>query len=90
MRTRVTCNLPLNNAQEEKTLFKVLDFLNDLRHQGIGASGFTHSEFRPAVFHGYWWPENADEPVHDQIIVCTMDYLLPSGSRGLSEQVKKT
>jgi hypothetical protein len=88
-RTRVTCNLPVNNEQEEKAFFKILAYLDDLRHLGIGATGYTFSEMRPAVFHGYWWPENAVEPVHDQIIVCTVDYRLPSGSRDLSAKVKE-
>ena len=89
VRSRVTCNLPLNNAQEEKALFRVLAYLNGLRHQGIGANGYTHSELRPAVFHGYWWPAGADEPLHDLIIVCTIDFLLPTGSSELSQKVKE-
>lgn len=88
LRTRVTCNLPVNNVQEEKAFFAVQEYLNDLRHQGIGVSGYTHSVLRPAAFHGYWWPDNADEPVRDQIVVCTVDYLLPAGSSELSKHVK--
>ncbi len=89
VRTRVTCNLPVNNAREEKAFLKILAFLNDLRKDRIGVTGYTHSEMRPAVFHGYWWPEDAAEPVHDQIVVCTVDYLLPSGSPELSVRVQE-
>lgn len=89
VRTRVTCNLPVNNAREEKAFLKVIAFLNDLRTEGIGVTGYTFSEMRPAVFHGYWWPADADEPVHDQIVVCTIDYLLASGSSELSSRVRE-
>jgi hypothetical protein len=87
VRTRVMCNLPLNNGQEEKALFQIVEYLNELRHQGIGVSGYTYSETRPAAFHGFWWPEDADAPVHDQIVLCTVDYLLRLGSKELSQQV---
>ena len=89
VRTRVACNLPVNNGQEEKAFLEVREFLNDLRHQGLGVSGYTHSESRLAVFHGYWWPDDADEPVHDQIVLCTVDYQLAFGSQELTVQVKK-
>ena len=89
VRTRVMCNVPVNNGQEEKAFLKVLQYLNDLRHRDIGVSGYNHSESRPAVFHGFWWPDGAAEPVHDQIILCTVDYLLASGSEELSQQVKE-
>jgi hypothetical protein len=88
LRTRVTCNLPVNSVQEEKAFFAVQEYFNGLRHQGIGVSGYTHSVLRPAAFHGYWWPADADEPVHDQIVVCTVDYLLATDSKPLSDQVK--
>ena len=88
VRTRVMCNLPLNNAREEKALFQIVEYLNELRHQGIGVTGYTYSETRPVVFHGFWWSEGAAEPIHDQIVLCTVDYLLPFGSKELSQQVK--
>ena len=88
VRTRVTCNLPVNDGKEEKAFLEVLKYLDDLRHEGIGADGYTHSEMRLAVFHGFWWPENAVKPVHDHIVVCTVDYLLATGSPELSKQVK--
>ena len=87
VRTRVMCNLPLNNGQEEKAFFQVVEYLNGLRHQVIGVSGYTYSETRPSAFHGFWWPENAEAPVHDQIVLCTVDYLLRMGSKELAQQV---
>ena len=56
VRTRVTCNLPVNTEREERAFFKVLAYLNTLRNQEIGVSGYTHSIIRPAAFFGYWWP----------------------------------
>ena len=88
VRTRVTSNLPVNNIQEEKALFKIVAYLNELRHEGVGVSGYCYSETRPVAFHGFWWPEGADEPVHDQIVLCTVDFHLSSGSQELSQQVK--
>lgn len=89
LRTRVICHLPVNDQQEAKAFFKVLSYLDDLRQRGVGVGGYTHSEVRPTVFHGYWWPEGANEPVHDGIVLCTIDYLLASGSRELSLQVSE-
>ena len=89
VRTRAMCNLPVNDGQEEKAFLEVLEYLNSLRHEQIGVSGYTHSESRPAAFHGYWWPENASEPAHDQLVVCTVDYRLASGSKELSKKVRE-
>jgi hypothetical protein len=89
VRTRVTANLPVNTMQEEKAFLKVLVYLNELRHQHIGVSGYTHSVMRPAVFHGYWWPENAASPIRDHIVVCTIDFLLESSSSELTAKVKE-
>lgn len=88
-RTRVTCHLPLNSAREEKAFFRVIAYLIELRHQQVGVAGFTHSELRPASFHGYWWPDEAGGPVHDQLVLCTIDFHLASGSSELSAQVKR-
>jgi hypothetical protein len=89
LRTRVTCNLPVNNSQEEKAFFAVLDYVSSLRHEQIGVGGYTHSVLRPAAFHGYWWPDGADEPVRDHIVVCTIDYLLASDDRELSKKISE-
>jgi hypothetical protein len=88
VRTRVTCNLPVNTGREEKAFFQVVAYLDELRHQALGVTGYTYSETRPTAFHGFWWPEGADRPVHDRIVLCTVDYLLESGSQELSRQVK--
>ena len=89
VRTRVTCNLPVNSLQEERAFFKVIAYLDELRHQGIGVTGYTHSEMRPPAFYGYWWPANAAQPIRDHIVMCTVDYLLASGSHDLSLRVKE-
>ena len=89
VRTRVTCHLPVNNDREEKAFFQIQAYLHELRHQGIGVSGYTHSSLRPAVFHGYWWPESADVAVRDAIIVCTVDYLLDIDGPEISKKVKE-
>lgn len=87
IRTRVTGHLPVNTFQEEKAFFKILEYLKELRGQDIGVSGYTFSDVRPAVFHGCWWPESSDEQVEDQIVLLSVDYLLPLGSRELSNKV---
>ena len=88
VRTRVTCNLPVNNWPEEQAFFAVLEYLKSLRNQAIGVSGFTHSMLRPAAYLGYWWPDDAQEPVRDRIVICTVDYRLEFSSQQLSQQVK--
>lgn len=89
IRTRVTCNLPVNNLREEKAFRKVLAYLDSLHHQAIGVSGYCHSEMRPPAFHGFWWPTNATKPMHDSIVVCTIDYLLAPGSVELTERLRE-
>jgi len=89
IRTRVLCHLPVNDDQEERAFFEILGSVNELRHRSVGVHGYTHSEVRPPVFFGYWWPENTETPVRDQIVLCIIDYLLPPGSRELSTSVKE-
>ena len=89
VRTRVTCNLPVNNVREEKAFLTVLAYVDDLHNQEIGVNGYTYSDMRMPVFYGYWWPEGATKPVRDQIVVCTIDYLLDFGSAEISGQVKE-
>ena len=52
-------------------------------------NGYTHSQLRPGVFHGYWWPEDAEDPVHERIVLCLVDYLLDFDSPQLSDQVRE-
>ena len=89
VRTRVTCNLPVNNVREEKAFSKLLAYLDELRHEEIGVSGYTHSQIRLAVFHGYWWPEGAIKPIHDYIVVTTVDYRLDIDSPEISDKIKE-
>src|SRR5437773_1210717 len=70
------CHLPVNNSQEEKAFFKVLSYLRKLKDQGIGVSGWTTSTLRPAVFHGWWWSEQWEEWVRDDLVLCFVDYRL--------------
>ena len=79
----------MNDAQEEKAFFQIRAYLDSLRHSGIGVTGYTHSSVRPAVFRGYWWPDNADEPIRDAIVVCTVDYLLEFDNPEISRKVRE-
>jgi hypothetical protein len=88
VRTRVTCHLPVNNEQEEKAFFKILEYLQGQRQQGLGIQGYTHSSLRPAAFHGYWWSDELGEWFPDDIVLCIVDYKLPFGARELSAKVK--
>ena len=89
VRTRVMCHLPVNNSQEEKALFKVLSYLRRLKDQGIGVSGWTTSTLRPAVFHGWWWSEEREEWVRDDLVLCFVDYYLSLDDPSLSERVQE-
>jgi hypothetical protein len=44
---------------------------------------------RPTAFHGYWWPEEADHPIRDALVVCTVDYLLEFDDPRISFKVKE-
>ena len=88
-RTRVICHLPLNDQREENAFFKVIDYINQLRHQNLGVSGYTHSIVRPTVFRGFWWPDGADSPVEDRMVMVTIDYLLAFGAKELGEKVRE-
>ena len=89
VRTRVMCHLPVNNSQEEKAFFKVLSYLRKLKDQGIGVSGWTTSTLRPAVFHGWWWSEQWEEWVRDDLVLCFVDYRLSLDDSSLSERVQE-
>ncbi len=73
-RTRVTCNLPLNDAAQEKAFKEVIRYLQSQRDQRIGITGYTYSA--PGTFYGFWWNEERDggnwEP--DKIVLLIIDY----------------
>ena len=52
-RTRVTCNLPIKNAAEEKAFKEIIAHLDRLQTQQIGVDGYTYSV--PTAFVGRWW-----------------------------------
>jgi hypothetical protein len=81
------CHLPLNSGQEEKAFFRVLAYLQALRNQGIGVSGFTTSTVRPTAFHGWWWSDDRQEWVRDDLVLCFVDFHLAFDDPALSEQV---
>ncbi len=89
VRTRVMCHLPVNNSQEEKAFFKVLSYLRKLKDQGIAVSGWTTSTLRPAVFHGWWWSEEWEEWVRDDLVLCFVDYRLSLDDPSVSERVQE-
>jgi len=87
VRTRVICHLPVNTGQEEKAFFKVLSYLRGLKDQGLGVGGWTTSALRPAAFHGWWWSEDRQEWVRDDLVLCFVDYRLAFDAPVLSERV---
>ncbi len=87
VRTRVICHLPVNSGQEEKAFFKVLSYLRGLKDQGLGVSGWTTSTLRPAAFHGWWWSDDRQEWVRDDLVLCFVDYRMPFDDPTLSERV---
>jgi hypothetical protein len=88
VRTRVMCHLPVNNSREEKAFFRILSYLRKLKDQGIGVNGWTTSTVRPAVFHGWWWSEDRQEWILDDLVLCFIDYLMPLADSALSERVE--
>ncbi len=89
VRSRVMCHLPVNNAREEKAFLKVLSYLHALKDQGIGVSGFTTSTWRPAAFHGWWWSDDRQEWVRDDLVLCFVDYHLSLDDPSLSARVEE-
>jgi hypothetical protein len=87
VRTRVICHLPVNSGQEEKAFFKVLSYLRGLKDQGLGVSGWTTSTLRPAAFHGWWWSDDRQEWVRDDLVLCFVDYRMSFDDPSLSERV---
>jgi hypothetical protein len=87
-RVRVTCHLPLNNSKEEKAVHRILSYLQQQRNRPIGVKGFSHSEFRPSVFRGYWWSSRRKCWVEDKIVLLIVDYRLSFGAAELSQTVR--
>jgi len=89
IRTRVSCHLPVNKQQEEKAFFKVIAYLKRLKDEGIGVRGWTTSALRPPVFHGWWWSEEREEWLLDNIVLCLIDYHLGFEQPELSARVRE-
>jgi len=87
-RTRVTCHLPLNDPAQEKAITRIIDYLKAQRLEPIGVKGFTHSNFRPTSFYGYWWSSKRQHWVEDKIVLFIIDYKLGLGDPRLSNQVQ--
>ncbi len=87
-RTRIVFNLPLGNIKEEKAANRVLDFLKSQRQADPAVNGFTHSVFRPAVFHGWWRSPEADDWCDDPIVLVFVD-LKMDGDLRLSQKIKE-
>jgi hypothetical protein len=88
-RTRVICHLPLNNLSEEKAVLQVLGYLKEQRKDEIGVKGFTHTEFRPSSFRGYWWNGKRQKWVEDNLVLCIIDYKLGFSDARLSSTVQQ-
>jgi hypothetical protein len=88
VQTRVMCHLPVNSRQEEQAFFKVLAHLKELKTQGIGVTGLTTSNARPAGFQGWWWSEENQEWMADDIVLCFVDFQLHLDDPDLSKQVE--
>jgi hypothetical protein len=83
------CHLPVNSGREEKAFLKVLSYLHGLKDEKIGVTGFTTSTLRPAVFHGWWWPDDRQEWVRDDFVLCFVDYYLFLDDPSLGERVEE-
>jgi hypothetical protein len=88
VRSRVMCHLPVNDRQEDRAFRKVLLYLQGLRDQGVGVTGFAISTPRPAVFQGWWWSHDRQKCAHDDLVLCFVDYQLALDDPALSEQVE--
>ena len=89
VRTRVFYHLPINDEKQEKAFFRIIDYLDTQRVEDIGVNGYTHSSLRPAVFRGWWWPENSSTPEADDIVLLFVDYSLALEDRRLSDKLKE-
>jgi hypothetical protein len=55
-RVRVICHLPFNpQPKYDKAFRRVIKYIRSQRNAAIPITGYTHSDFRPCVFTGYWW-----------------------------------
>jgi hypothetical protein len=90
-RTRVIFNLPINHAGEEKAFYEIIGYLQTQQRRSTGVSGFTYSEPLPAVFSGFWWSENDQVWVNDELVLVTVDFQTPTGKAtfSISEEMKR-
>lgn len=83
-RVRVVFNLPHGRKQESGAVQGVIAYLQSLRSEATGLSGFTHSQVFPAVYHGYWWDEENNQWVPDRLILFTLDFLADTSEQSLA------
>lgn len=59
------------------------------RREPIGVKGFTHSEFRPTAFWGFWWDAGRRRWIKDKILLVMVDYRLSFNDERLSVKVEE-
>jgi hypothetical protein len=77
-RTRVMCNLPLNNAPQEKAFKEIIKYIQSQQTLKIGVTGYTYSA--PGTFYGFWWNIDLDAAgdwEQDKIVLLMVDYEIP-------------
>lgn len=74
-RTRVTCHLPLQTAEEEKAAIEVARYIRAQKDDGIGVTGYHQAD----GFSGAWWSEKKQIWIYDQMLLLIVDYSLSLG-----------
>ena len=87
-RTRVMCNLPINNADEELAISQVIKHLEGLRRKPLGVKGFVHSPLRGSTFRGFWWDSNQQKYLREKVALFVVDYEMDFDSVDLPAQLE--
>lgn len=89
-RTRVVCNLPLNDLQQERAVKYIIEYLKGQQAEPIGVQGFTHSAFVPTAYYGYWWLAKESRWVRDHLVLLIVDYrIAPDDEASLSHHIAR-
>lgn len=76
-RTRVICQLPVNNDAEANAVNEVITYQHTLRTQDLGIQGFMHTEVGLPINRGWWWDEEETKRwISEPVVVFTIDYKL--------------
>jgi hypothetical protein len=79
----------LNNADEERAIQAIVEYLHQQRKSRVPVTGFTYSQIPLAVFFGEWWNDDLNIVEREPVVLFVVDYPVPLRDRRLNQTIRR-